>query len=171
MSDGAVIDANVMQGFYQELCSGEGCVYEVVCWLCNTRGIVASDTVLTEWECVCAAEVFRDWLADQMKTGGLKKVAGKKLDRGVVRKMRVDCGFPCRSRDIEYIKCANATTSTRYIVSEDMDFYDPTLKQADAKMKGWARDDRQGRFCRFLLDRLGIRVGTIAHCKADLGIP
>lgn len=171
MSDGVVVDANVIKDFYRELCINDGCVYRAVIWLSETYGIVASDKVLVEWENVCSAQVFIEWLADQLKLGGVRRIQGKRIDRQVVKKMYLDCGFPCRDRDLEYIQCAHATVSRRYIVTEDIDFYDPRAKDGEASIKRWAREERHGQFCRFLLRRLRIRVGTVRHCREDFGIP
>ncbi|MGA8849378.1 MAG: hypothetical protein WB564_06110 [Dehalococcoidia bacterium] len=171
MSDGIVVDANVIPDFYRELCVNNGCVYRTVIWLSEKCGIVASDKVLIEWENVCSAQVFIEWLADQLKAGGVRRIQCKKIDRRIVKRMRVDCGFPCKDRDLEYIQCAHATASERYIVTEDIDFYDPRAKGGEASIKRWAREERCGQFCRFLLRRLGIKVGTISHCREDFGIP
>lgn len=170
MSDGIVVDASIIPDFYRELSFGDGVVSQVVGWLTERCGIVASDKVLEEWENVCCAQEFVEWLTDQIKEGGVRRIEGKKLDRGTVKRMRVNCGFPCKDCDLEYIECAHATRSIRYIVSQDMDFYDPMAKKTSVRMKRWAREQRQGQFCRFLLRQLGIRVGTIEHCKEDFGV-
>lgn len=171
MSDGVVVDASIIPNFYRELCVDDGCVYRTVIWLSERCGIVASNKVLAEWEGVCSAQVFVEWLTDQLKVGGVRRIQGRKIDWRIVKKMRLDCGFPCEDRDLEYIQCAHATESKRYIVSEDMDFYDPRAKSGEASMKRWAREERCGQFCRFLLRHLKIRVGTLRHCREDFGIP
>ena len=87
MTDGIVVDANIIPNFYKELCVSQGCIYETIIWISDRYGIVASNKVLAEWEDVCRAQEFVEWLTDQLKEGGIKRIQGKKIDRGIVKKM------------------------------------------------------------------------------------
>jgi hypothetical protein len=71
------------------------------------------------------------------------------------------------SRDVEYIKCA-INTDIKYILTEDIDFFDPKKKSAPVKEKIRIKNFRKGSFCRFLKDEFGITVGLPEHCIEDL---
>lgn len=79
-------------------------------------------------------------------------------------------GLPKASHDIEYIKCSNVTLM-KYILTNDIDFFDPKLKEASQKAKDNAKIKRKGKLCIFLKKQLGIIVGLPDHCKSDLSIP
>ena len=63
-----------------------------------------------------------------------------------------------------YIKCANVTI-TKYILSEDIDLYDPKMKE---KLRGDQRvkfmNERKGKLLKFLENELKIVVGPMEHC-------
>jgi hypothetical protein len=171
MSDGVVIDANVIPVFYQEYLCGSGPVFDVVAWISTNIGIAINDHIAAEWENTCSADLFMAWYADQLKLGTIRKIVCGGISRSIVRKMIDRYGFPARSRDIHYIRCAYYTHPTKYIVTYNYDFYEPTCQQGTIQARARARELRHGRFCNFLSRELGISVGMPQHCKADFGIP
>ncbi len=171
MSDGIVIDANIIPKFYKELSIDSGYHYHLITWLSRNRGIAVNDYILCEWESVCSAPVFMDWITDELKNGRIRKIDSQPISRQIARKMRIDFGFPCHSLDLKYIECSNASQSTKYIMTENYDFYEPKCKRMSSNYKQRVREQRQGTFCGFLLAVLGIKVGMPVHCKADLNIP
>jgi hypothetical protein len=80
---------------------------------------------------------------------------------------RIGCGFPNDQFEYTYIGVANST-KTRYIVSVDMHFFEPKDKKAGEKAKYRSRDERRGKVCRYLREKMKIRVGTIGHAAAEL---
>ena len=92
------------------------------------------------------------------------------LPRDIVKKMVQDYGFPAQTLDVHYIKCAHYTDRTKYIVTGNYDFYEPSCKMGSIKERHRAREKRKGRFCKFLQKQFRIRVGTIVHCKEDFKI-
>jgi hypothetical protein len=170
MPDGIVIDANIIPQFYKELKASQGQLYRIVDWLSNNCGIAINDHIAVEWENVCKAQLFLDWYADELKNGRIRKVSCKPLPINYPKKRMIDYGFPHTSTDIQYIECAYSTDRTKYIMTENYDFFDPKCKTMAIKARKRAREDRQGRLCRFLLKKLGIRVGMPTHCRIDFGI-
>ena len=171
MSDGIVIDASIIPKFYQELRVERGFVYKIVTWLSNNCGIAINDFISNEWERLCSAPLFNDWYTDELKNGRIRKIGSTRIPEQYKRKMRDEYGFPCRSRDFKYIECAHSTDKTKYIMTEDYHFYDPKCDKQSRSRKQLARERRQGRFCKFLANALGIRVGMPIHCKSDFSIP
>ena len=58
-------------------------------------------------------------------------------------------------------------TLTKYILTNDVDFFDPELKNATSNVKNNAKINRNGKLCMFLFKELKIRVGTPYHCAND----
>lgn len=171
MCDGFVVDADIMLSFLRELIYEEGEIFKFITLICEKYGIVATNKILTEWETTCQGDVFSQWETDELKEGRIRKVKVlPNLDKGILKKIHNDCGLPRNSKDIEYVKCANATISIRYIISDDIDLYAPKLKKADSKAKYRAKEQRQGQLCCFLNKKMEVRVGTISHCSDDFEI-
>ena len=170
MSDGVVIDANIIPEFYTNYKVKNGLVYHVIIWLSNNVGIAINDQIAAEWKEVCSADLFLAWYTDQLKLGNIRNVECTNISRAIIKKMITTYGFPARSLDIHYIRCAYSTKSVKYIMTYNYDFYDPKCQRSTIHAKNKARECRDGRFCRFLLRQLGIRVGMPLHCKADFGI-
>ena len=84
------------------------------------------------------------------------------------KKLRTRLGFP--KNDLVYIAVANVT-QTKYLVTDDIDFFDPTLKRAEQPAKRRARDERRGAVCRYLRERMGVTVGTVIHAWGELCSP
>lgn len=171
MSDGVVIDANVISEFYQEYKKESGLVYETVTWMLTHTGVAINDHISTEWENTCGASLFMTWYTDQLKLGNIRGVESARIPRELIKRMGIDFGFPIRSMDIHYVRCAYSTSSTKYIVTYNYHFYEPKCSQQSASAKSRAREQRLGKFCCFLFDKLGITVGMPSHCKSDFCIP
>ena len=171
MHDGVVIDANIIPKFYRELSRATGFLYGIVTWLSHNRGIAINEHIQAEWTNVCSAPIFLDWYTDELKNGRIRKINSQPVPRDVRKKMRIQFGFLCNPIDLRYIECAKATPFTKYIMTEDHDFYDPRCKRKTKQTRERAREQRKGAFCCFLLGVLGIRVGMPVHCKTDFSIP
>lgn len=165
MSDGIVIDANIIPKFCQELRRDGGPVYELVTQLCDLCGIATCDQIEIEWEDVCSDVWFLEWYTDALKNGFVRKIELKPLSSQIKKKMRNDYGFP--DDDVIYVRCARSTEKTKYIMTENYHFYDPKCLAQSAQAKQRAREKREGRFCRFLLEQFGIHVGTPEQCRDD----
>ena len=94
-----------------------------------------------EWRKQCRnnSEWFDAWLAEQYRAGNLWAVDIETkhfLNAGKI----FSTGFPALSRDIWYVRVAYAAKDARptfpvYLISEDMDFYDPSLKASTNKLQ------------------------------------
>jgi hypothetical protein len=170
MSDGVVIDANIIPEFYENYKVKNGLVYDVIIWLSNNIGIAITNQIAAEWKQVCSADLFLQWYTNQLKLGNIRNVECTNVPRAIIKKMITTYGFPARSLDIHYIRCAYNTDSVKYIMTYNYDFYDPKCQRSTTHAKTRARECREGSFCRFLLRELRIRVGMPLHCKVDFSI-
>lgn len=83
------------------------------------------------------------------------------------RPLRIDCGFPSDPFEFTYIEVASSTEE-RYIVSEDMHFYEPSLKKASSKKKRAIMTKRQGCVSKYLLGELDILVALRDIASAEI---
>jgi len=163
--DGIVIDANIISKFYKEFIIDEGDLYVLINWILDNCGVVFTDLIYHEWISTCNNFVIKEWIADGLKLGKIR-YTNPQLDRAIIKKLHINFGLPKKSRDIEYIRCANVTL-TKYILTNDIDLFDPKLKNDTSKAKKNAKNNRSSKLCRFLLKELKIRVGTPHHCVND----
>ena len=170
MSDGIVIDANIIPQFSQELRKDAGHIYEIITWLSQNCGIATNDYISNEWDDVCSDHWFQDWYTDELKNGRIRKINSKRISFDKKKTMRIKYGFPTNSTDYQYIVCAYSTKNTKYIMTENYHFYDPKCLRQTIHARRRSRDDRNGLFCSFLINKLGIRVGMPNHCVSDFDI-
>lgn len=107
----------------------------------------ADSQIEAEWFAQCRnnTEWFEAWLAHQYQFGNLWRVDVDASHQQHAKQV-LAFGFPQGSRDIWYIRVAYASKDTRpaqpiYLVSEDIDFYDPT-KKASSKKQQWIANGR-----------------------------
>lgn len=99
----------------------------------------STSQIEAEWLAQCRnnTEWFDAWLANQYQVGNLWRVDVTTKHRQDAQRVQTK-GFPIRSKDIWYIRVAYASKDLRptqpvYLVSEDIDFYDPTMKASPQK--------------------------------------
>lgn len=111
---------------------------------------------------------FWEWFFQGLKEGYIKKVAA---DLKVQHKkfLRTKCGFPDDRYELTYIEVANLT-STRYVISEDIHFFEPKLKRAKATVKLKAKQSRKGCVCRYLHRTIDIMVGTVNQALQEIDL-
>lgn len=164
--DGIVIDANIISEFYKEFIIDGGDLYDLINYILDNCGVVFTDLIHHEWISTCNNYVITEWITDGLKLGKIRYI-NPQLDRDIIKKLHIKYGLPRnKSHDIEYIRCANVTL-TKYILTNDIDFFDPKLKNDASKAKKDAKIKRNGKLCMFLLKKLKIRVGTPHHCVND----
>src|SRR5262249_27785877 len=83
-------------------------------------------------------EWFDAWFGDRLAAGDIVILVAPPCAE-VIRILVRRCGFPPNSRDRHYIALARAIVQggapTAVIVSEDLDFFDPRAKAANAKTR------------------------------------
>ena len=165
-----VIDANIIPEFSQELRTETGYVYGIVTWVLENLGIGIDGYISFEWENICKDIWFEAWFTDGLKNGKIRNVLSKKLEKHIRKTIRIDYGFPTGDLDIKYLECANGTTNPRYIMTYNYHFYEPRCMRQSARAKKRSREDREGSFCKYCNNVLGISIGMPFHCETDFGI-
>jgi hypothetical protein len=122
-----------------------------------------------EWANLVDPVWFQAWLADQLVSGKLIQVQAS-ASPAVARDLYT-LGFPRkRSRDIWYIRTAQALLAQPdaprpgYLVSEDVDFYDPKIKNGDHKTRVKTIKESKGPIARYLRRNLAIEVLCVSNC-------
>lgn len=115
-----------------------------------------------EWRNVVEPEWFEPWYASLLNEGATQ--IPTRTCQALRRKLE-QLGFPRGSRDIWYVRTAKAVVD-RYdravIVTEDMDFYDPTQKQCNAKRRCRILLSGDGQVARYLYRREHVDIKCVA---------
>jgi len=131
-----VIDANIVKGYYEET------VKELTTNLTHsTIGIFQAlgnecyayldegGQVKAEWSSGIDPEWFQEWYSELLLEGCIYEIVVNNCPE--LRKRLRQKGFPDSTRDKWYIKTCSAVTDNKkivHLISEDLDFYDPTKK-------------------------------------------
>lgn len=167
MGQGVVIDANMIAKFCKKHFNDEKEeIVDTVLSIADRCHIAISDLIEHEWLNCYGNQAFKEWLTDEMKTGRIIYITPEKIPTEM-QKSICQMGFPFNTRDKEYIRVALATT-TKFILTEDIHFYEPKAKDQPHANKERFRVERKGTVCRFLERKMGIRVGLCCHCREFL---
>lgn len=166
MCDGVVIDTNVIVEYRKEYFYEEGEILNLVENIMNSCGIVITNKIESEWEKTCFDQLFREWFTVNVMNEKIQYV-NPHIDQEIMKKIHNKYGLPKKGCDGELIKAANVTM-LKYILTNDMDLFDPKKKKAMRKEKERIMRNRNGNLCKYLKKNLGIIVGSPEHCNNDL---
>ena len=166
MEDGIVVDANIISNYCQEYSAENGDIYDLIEKILKNCGIAITDLVEHEWRSTCGGQLFEEWFTVNLHADYIQYV-DPYIDRQILKKIHKDFGLPKRKYDKELIKAANVTTY-KYILTYDIDLFDPKKKSAERKEKERIKKQRKGALCTFLRRELDIIVGLPEHCCGDL---
>lgn len=170
MCDGIVIDGHIMRAFKGELVQKNGTIYSLVFWITSNCGIAITNYIKTHWEQQCGTRaknlLFWEWYFDQLHNKHTIHFIKVRRLRGTTwESIRATYRIPQDPFVRSAIECANSTSEPRYILAEDMFFYDPTAKRIDPDTQRSIREDRTGIVSKFLEQHYCIMVGTPNHCR------
>jgi hypothetical protein len=169
VSDGVTVDANIMKMFSHDfLAERDSESRQLIEKALHRHGLVIDigGKIQHEWLATCGGLFFKEWFIQQMKLGLIRQVKPK-IEVQHKKKLVIGHGMPTDGYDLVYVAVSNVTV-TRYIVTEDIDFFDPALKLADRNTKDKAKEKRNGPICKYLRNAMGIRVGLPTHAIAEL---
>jgi hypothetical protein len=171
LTEGIVVDANIISSFIEEEKGEHKDVYFIITAIKNKYGFAINNIIEQEWRNTAGNEFFKYWFDDALIHEKIRYVSEtKKLSKPEKKEIAQKYGFPLKgSRDIHYIICA-INTDKRYIYTDDIHFFDPKQKTSDPTHQERIKKDRSGRFCRYLKNQFDITVGRTEHCPCDLGI-
>lgn len=171
MSSGIAVDANVMALFSQSTIRGQTSNVTLLVDKIKAGPKFAIDTggkIQHQWLETCGprrGQPFYEWFVQGLKDGYIRTVTAA-LGRHHLKYLEGKCGFPNDRFESTYIAVANVTEQ-RYVVTEDIHFYEPRHKYAGAATKTAAKLKRDGRVCRYL-SKLNISVGTVDRALEEL---
>jgi len=119
-----------------------------------------------QWLETCDQVFFGPWFVDALKSGKIRVVAAH-LEANHKKKLRIDCGMPSARFEMEYVAVANRVLPPKYIVTDDIDFWEPRAKKSTEQRKQAIKTKRTGCVCEYLA-ALDIRIGTVSQALADL---
>jgi len=172
-----VIDANIIAQFHREYCGADSCaltgkVSPVFKKLGESLFAFVDDQghIKNEWENTVHAEWLKHWYKELLRTGKLYEIPINNLHCRLKRKL-AQLGFP-RSKDFWYIRTylevCPKDEKCDYLLTEDIDFYDPKQK---SKLHGKKRLDfiqnHKGTLFNFL-KREKIHITCVINCLESL---
>ena len=167
MPNKLVLDANVVKEIIRAeiQCTTPVCVTDLSRIIDESYEIAIDDgdKIETEWRQTCNCNFFNDWITERLKNGTIK-VLGGKIDSSLKRILLTQLGF--HRKDLIYIWIA-LETQKKYIISEDMHFYDPK-KMSCTSAKQKAIKQCSGGKVANLLKRNGVVVSCIERASSDL---
>jgi hypothetical protein len=167
MPDNLVLDANIINEFIK---SEKGCA-EVDCTADLMEIITQSyfiaidegDRIEMQWQQTCNCELFKDWITEQFKNGKIRKKRGVR-NQSIRNSLITKYGFPFN--DLIYIWVALDTVK-KYIITEDVHFFDPKKKKSSSKTISDLKKNSKGNVLKYLRGE-GITVACIENAYNDL---
>ena len=171
-NDGVVADTNMMKYYYDDVIHEENSFQKhLIDRICGSCGFVIDHQIEFEYISKIHTFGFRDWLGTKMWEGKIDIINERnetKLSPRNKNYIHQNLGLPRNnSKDIHFIMCANHTT-IKIILTNDIDFFDPRMKEASSITKDRIKNERQGQLCHFLERELGIFVSLPVHCHSTL---
>ena len=164
---GVVIDTNCIKVFiHDEELDIPSSLWELIDTIMRKCGLAINKIIEYEWR-QRTSNHYKYWFEENYKKGYIycpklnQKLSAKERNTLIQKH-----GFP-NSRDIHYIQVA-INTQLKYILTQDMHFYEPKMKLASGAEKDRIREKRTGGVCRYLKKELEITVGMPDHCRIEL---
>ena len=171
-NDGIVADTNIIKYYYDDVSHDEfNFQRKLIDSICDNCGFVINEQIYWEYELKITTFGFKDWLGTMMWEGKIDYINERsetKLSPHNKNIIHDKFGLPRNnSKDIHFIICANHTT-IKYIITNDIDFFDPKKKEVNSENREKIINQRSGQLCHFLEKKLGILVGLPTHCHQTL---
>lgn len=166
---GVVVDANALLCVVKELKSpgsGKGPLETLLDGIIDKYGLAMNPFILQEWKDTCGSQYIEIWLTDLVLAGKARELPTRG-DSQFRKPLVSQCGLPASSSDYRYIACAHQI-APHYVLSEDMDLYDPKRKQSTRSAKKRAIEERKGSLCRYTQKCFDVTIGCFCHCAGDL---
>lgn len=162
-----------MQKIRDELVLEQGSLYELIYWIIQNCGIAISPLIEKHWKTKCSEkdQFFWTWYGVQITNHAvhpIKKITNIAPD--IKKKIHNDYKLPFDPFVIECIKCACSTSAPRYILADDIYFYEPTAKRLAVKNQQDIMNKRSGKLGRYIEKTLNIRIGTAEDFKAHFAM-
>ena len=142
MVDGVVVDTNIIENFYKEYVLEEGDILILINNILENCGIAITELIEAEWSRRCNDQLFSVWFTDNLRDGNIRYVMPE-IDRHILKRIHNEFGLPRRGVDKELIKASNVTI-IKYILTNDIDLFDPKKKKAQKKEKERIKDHLTG---------------------------
>lgn len=163
-----VVDANAIHAFQEErVAETEGIAVSAVSAILEKSHIALDKEEICYQEWIgCAGGKFpfalSDWVSDQLISGGIVLYG---LAPNTCRKRLTQLGIP--QKDHKWVRLAVGSGGFR-LVTNDVDFFDPTKKKAPANVKAKIKDNRSGECAKALKKEYNVSVMCLNHVNDEL---
>ena len=163
-----VIDANAIHAFQAERVNenpGDAHAALTAIYKDDCIALDDSDLCLQEWlNCAggTAPYALLDWVGDELVAGRIRLFP---LSDNSCRKHLLSVGLP--QSDHKWVRLAIGCGGRR-IVSGDIDFFDPTKKNASGRIKEAIRKSRSGKCSKQLKKNYNIEIMCLPHVPEEI---
>jgi len=135
MCDGIVIDGHIMMQIRDELVLKSGKLFDLISWILNNCGIAITPYIKTHWQSLCGRDqYFGEWYTNEYHVKrAIHDIPDPHLKHSTWQYIRKSFSLPDDPFVRSCIQCANTTSEPRYILAEDMFFYEPKAKRSAKK--------------------------------------
>lgn len=159
-----VVDANVINKFQGERLADPGLAHEALASIfsCGHIALDEGGQCRQEWiECAAGTHPFAldDWINDRLVDQAIQLYP---TTPDSMHKALTALGMP--KKDHKWVRLAIATAAAS-LVTEDVDFIDPTKKKADEKTKSKLKATCKGPVSKALRKCFGVQVMCCQHVK------
>ncbi len=172
MCDGIIIDGHVIKQFKNELVEEKGCIFDIINFIVAKCGIAINQVIENHWETHCGkkerALEFWEWYTTNCLQNRIHFIESKKINGKLWASIQAKFSIPTDPFVRAAIECANTTVIPRYIIAEDLYFYDPKAKRLDNTNQRKIIEKRNGCVCKYLEKYMQITVSTPEYCKGLL---
>lgn len=162
-----VIDANVYSEYYKQCCHNQYC-HDPIDDLLSTPGLKIffdeSNKIATEWENLCCKELTRAVIIEMLDNGIAVEIPIETFPI-ICKKLR-QLGFP-QGKDRVYIQTAKSavkiTKRDTFLITQDIDFFDPKLKNSNEKTKAKTIRSSNAPICKYLRKNENVHIKCIEN--------
>lgn len=163
-----VIDANAIHAFQQErIREAPGLAHDAIEAIFSAHCIALDVEKLCYQEWIdCAGGTFPfaliDWISDNLVAG---KINFFEMAPNSCKRQLTNLGLP--QKDHKWIRLSIGCAGRR-LVTEDIDFFDPTKKTAKSHVKAQLKADRSGACAKGLRKDFDVSVMCLDHVKSEV---
>lgn len=168
MLTGIVIDAHLIPAFRKSLVAETGTLFELINWILDNCHLVVTPYIENHWKQKCPErdQFFWKWYEQKVVNHEIVFLNNpKRLNGELYLNLCKDYKIPKDCFIRAYLDCADNIIAPRYIISEDLYFYDPCSGSMTVATQTKIKITRSGVLCKHLERHLRIRIGSCDDCS------
>jgi hypothetical protein len=165
-----VIDANVFKGYFECVLANPHQLTEDPSRIFTSLGqpylafVDSSQIIVKEWEALVDPDWFRAWYPGVLAGGSVLFIDIS--NKPHLKKKLTQNGFPS-SKDFIYVLTSASVVDNNgdcHLLTEDIDFFDPTQKQAGSKVRNKLLQNQSGQMRKLIKKETKVEVTAVCTC-------